>query len=48
MRKPTSFYLHKINENCDSISSDKGVLPVQHQVLLNLGHLVEYLLTHEK
>lgn len=39
-RKPTSFYLHKITENCDSIVADKGVMPVENKVLMDLGHII--------
>ena len=47
-RKPTTFYLHKRAENMEAIVSDKGVLPPSHEVLVDLGHIVEYFLTHTK
>lgn len=47
-RKPTTFYLHKRAENMEAIVSDKGVLPPSHEVLMDLGHIVEYFLTHTK
>lgn len=39
-RKPTSFFLHPINKDCDAIVSDKGPMPAANQVLMNLGHVV--------
>lgn len=47
-RKPTSFYLHKVTDTCDSIVSDKGVMPSENQILMDLGHIVEYFLTHTR
>ena len=40
-RKPTSFFLHPLKDGgVDAIVSDKGVMPVDNQVLMDLGHVV--------
>ena len=47
-RKPTTFYLYPKGDNTCAIVSDKGLLPMSNQVLLNLGHVMEFFLTKKK
>ena len=48
-RKPTSFFLHPLNDGAiNAIVSDKGLLAQDNQVLLELGHVFEYFLTHTR
>lgn len=46
-RKPVTFYLIPDGDNY-SIVSDKGILPPGNQVLMDLGHIMEFFLTHTK
>lgn len=47
-RKPTCFYLHKLEDGREAIVSDKGLMPVENEVLMKLGHVIEYFLTHTR
>ena len=47
-RKPTSFYLKPSGTGQFAITSDEGILPAKHQVLMNSGHIMEFVLTHKK
>jgi hypothetical protein len=46
MRKPVTFYLDKVAEDIDAITADHGVLIQSNSVLMRLGHVIEYFLTH--
>jgi hypothetical protein len=37
-----------MDEQIDAITSDQGVLVPSNAVLLRLGHVIEYFLTHNK
>ena len=45
-RKPVTYILSKVANDCYSIESDKGFLTADNEVLSKLGTVGEYILTH--
>lgn len=47
-RKPVTFFLRPLTNDKYGITADHGVMPIANEVLMNLGHVIEYFLTHKK
>ena len=47
-RKPITFYLRPLANDQVAIVSDHGLTEIFNKVLLKMGHVVEYFLTHDK
>ena len=47
-RKPAAFFLRPFTNDKYPITADHGVVTMTNEVLISLGHIIEYFLTHKK